>query len=260
MKIKITEILAKRLQKRTIIITGAARGLGAATAKRLAAEGANVVINDISIESLTTTQKEIEADGGKCAAVAGDVSTSKCVAELMEKAKAFGGVDVMVNNAGVTRDSMMHKLTEEKFDEVLRINVKGSFLCAQAAAAQMVAKGQGGRIINFASVAALGNIGQVNYSASKAAVVGMTRTMALELARAKITVNAIAPGFFVTPMTDAIPADVKEKFVQKIPLRRMGNPDEIASLIAFLASDEASYITGQTFYIDGGLTVGVSGV
>lgn len=249
-----------RFTNKVAIVTGSGRGLGAATALRLAAEGAHVVVNDLNPENAQSIAAQVEKLGRKTLVSTHDVSRQSAAKALMDETKSnFGQIDVLVNNAGITRDSMLHKLTEEKFDEVIRVNVKGVFNCAQAAAAHMVEK-KFGRIINLSSIAALGNIGQTNYSASKAAVIGMTRTMALELAKFGITVNAIAPGFFESALTQAIPAEVKEKFIQRIPLRRIGDPSEIASLVAFLASDEAAYFTGQTFFIDGGLSVGISGI
>jgi 3-oxoacyl-[acyl-carrier protein] reductase len=250
----------KRFENKVAVITGSGRGLGAATALRLAREGAHVAVNDLNAENVAKVAKQVEELGRKVLVSTHDISQHGAAKALMDEVKSkFGRLDVLVNNAGVTRDAMLHKLTEEKFDEVIRINLKGVFNCAQAAAAHMVAQSSG-RIINLASIAALGNIGQTNYSASKAAVIGMTRTMALELSKYSITVNAIAPGLFESALTQAIPPEVKEKFIQRIPMRRIGNPDEIGALVAFLGSDEAAYLTGQTFFIDGGLSVGVSGI
>jgi len=250
--------LQNRFAHRIAIVTGSGRGLGAATALRLAREGADVVVNDLNADNAKSIVTQIEAMGRKAHISTHDVSVMTQAKELIAETRAkFTRVDILINNAGITRDSLLHKLSEEKFDEVIRVNVKGVFNCAQAAAAVMVEQ-KYGRIINLSSVAALGNIGQTNYSASKAAVIGMTRTMALELAKYNITVNSIAPGFFDSVLTQAIPPEVKEKFVQRIPLKRIGNPDEIAALAAFLVSDEASYMTGQTLFLDGGLSVGIS--
>lgn len=249
---------ATRFTGRVALVTGSGRGLGAATALRLAREGADVVINDISEENAKATAAEVEKLG-RCTLVSThDVSDYKSAGMLAEEIRSkLGRLDVLVNNAGITRDSMLHKLTEEKWDEVIRVNLKGPFNMGQAAAKIMMEQ-KYGRIVNLASVAWLGNIGQTNYSASKAGVVGMTRTWALELAKHGITANAIAPGLIESALTQQIPGDVKEKFVQRIPLKRIGAPEDIAQLIAFLASDEASYITGQCIQIDGGLSTGIS--
>jgi NAD(P)-dependent dehydrogenase (short-subunit alcohol dehydrogenase family) len=176
----------------------------------------------------------------------------------MAQAQAeLGGVDILINNAGITRDSMLAKLSEEKWDEVIRVNLKGPFNMGQTCAKLMMEK-KYGRIVNLASVAWLGNIGQTNYSASKAGVVGLTRTWALELARYGVTCNAIAPGLIESALTQGIPAEVKDKFIQRIPLKRIGDPQDIAELVCFLASDAASYVTGQCIQIDGGLSTGIS--
>jgi 3-oxoacyl-(acyl-carrier-protein) reductase len=252
-------LMNSRLQDRIAIITGSGRGLGAATALRMAREGAHLVINDISAEAARETAAEIEKLGRKAMVSTHDVSvTTQAQALVAEAKQTFGRVDILVNNAGITRDSMLHKLTEEKWDEVIRVNLKGPFNMGQACAKVMMEQ-KYGKIVNLASIAWLGNIGQSNYSASKAGVVGLTRTWALELSRYQINVNAIAPGLIDTQMTQAIPAEVKEKFIAKIPMHRMGKPEDIAAIIAFLASDEANYITGQCIQIDGGLTTGGAG-
>jgi 3-oxoacyl-(acyl-carrier-protein) reductase len=248
-----------RLQDRVAIVTGSGRGLGAATVLRMAREGAHVVVNDISEGAARETAAAVEKLGRRALVSTHDVSVASQAQALVEETvKAFGKVDILVNNAGITRDSMLHKLSEEKWDEVIRVNLKGPFNMGQACAKVMMEK-KYGRIVNLASIAWLGNIGQTNYSASKAGVVGLTYTWALELARHGITANAIAPGLINTQMTQAIPAEVKEKFIAKIPLKRMGEPEEIAAIICFLSSDEAAYVTGQVIQVDGGLTTG-SGV
>jgi 3-oxoacyl-[acyl-carrier protein] reductase len=246
------------LKDRIAIITGSGRGLGAATALRMARLGANVVVNDIGAENARTIASEIEKLGRKSLVSTHDVSDHKSALALVDEAKArFGRVDILVNNAGITRDAMLHKLSEEKWDEVIRVNLKGPFNMGQACARVMMEQ-KYGKIVNLASVAWLGNVGQTNYSASKAGVVGMTRTWAIELARYNINVNAIAPGLIDSVLTQQIPPEVKEKFVQRIPLKRIGEPEDIARLVCFLASDDASYVTGQTIQIDGGLSTGIS--
>ncbi|MGE4232529.1 MAG: beta-ketoacyl-ACP reductase [Bacteriovoracia bacterium] len=243
------------LKDKVAVVTGSARGLGQAIALSLANQGVNLVLCDL--QEPKETQEKIIGLGQKAAAYACDIRSQPSVEKLFsEGAAKFGKIDILVNNAGITKDSLFHKMTEQQMSDVLDVNVKGSFLCAQMASSFFV-KQKSGKIINIASIAALGNIGQTNYSASKAAVIGMTRTIALELAKFNINVNAIAPGFFDTAMTQAIPPEVKEKFIQKIPLKRMGKPEEIGNLVCFLASEKASYFTGQTFFIDGGLSVGL---
>ncbi|MBS1963472.1 MAG: 3-oxoacyl-ACP reductase FabG [Bdellovibrionales bacterium] len=249
----------KRLTDKIAIITGSGRGLGAATALRMAEEGAHIVVNDIAEDAAKQVAGQIEKLGRRALVSTHDVSNTAQANALVDEAKkTFGTIDILVNNAGITRDSMLHKLTEEKWDEVIRVNLKGPFNMGQACAKVMMEK-KYGKIVNLASIAWLGNIGQTNYSASKAGVVGLTRTWALELSRYQINVNAIAPGLIDTQMTQAIPAEVKEKFINKIPMRRIGKPEDIAAIVCFLASDEANYVTGQCIQIDGGLTTGGAG-
>ena len=247
-----------RLLDKIAIVTGSGRGLGAATAIRLARDGAHVVVNDLRTEDAESVTAEIKKLGRKTLVSSHDVSDFKSANSLVNEAKSeFGRVDILVNNAGITRDAMLHKLSEEIWDEVIRVNLKGPFNMGQACAKLMMEQ-KSGRIINLSSVAWLGNIGQTNYSASKAGVVGMTRTWALELSKYNINVNAIAPGFIDSTLTRQIPAPIKDKFIQRIPLKRMGAPEEIANLVSFLVSDEASYITGQCIQIDGGLSCGIN--
>ncbi len=251
--------LTPKMMNRVAIVTGSGRGIGATTALRLAREGADVVINDLNAENAAQIAGEVEKLGRKTLVSTHDISDHRKANELVDQTRArLGRIDILVNNAGITRDGMLHKLPEEKFDEVIRVNLKGPFNMGQACAKVMI-EAKYGKIVNLASVAWLGNIGQTNYAASKAGVVGMTRTWALELAKYGINVNAIAPGLIDSVMTQAIPVDVKDKFVQRIPMKRIGQTQDIANLIAFLASDDASYITGQCIQIDGGLTTGASG-
>jgi 3-oxoacyl-[acyl-carrier protein] reductase len=245
-----------RFQGKVAIVTGGGSGIGAATAKRLASEGASVVVADWNADAAGKVAEEIRAAGGKAHPVRCDVS-KKAEVDAMVKAAldSFGGLQVLVNNAGITRDGFAKKLGEDKWDEVMAVNLKGTFLCCQAAMLPMMEKNYG-RIVNTASVAVLGNPGQANYAASKAGIIGLTRTLALELSRNSITVNCVAPGATDTAMFQGVPEDIKAKIVGSIPLKRMAKPEEIAALHAFLASDDAAYITGQVVFCDGGTSVG----
>lgn len=242
---------------RVAIVTGSGRGIGAAIAIRLAQSGAHIVVNDINPENAAATAKEVENLGQRSMISTHDISDQKSAQDLLQKVKAtFGGVDILVNNAGITRDALLHKLSEEHWDEVIRVNLKGPFNMGQACAQEMMLK-KYGKIVNISSVALNGNIGQTNYSAAKAGVVGMTSTWAMELAKYNINVNAIAPGFIESVLTQQIPNEIRQKFIDRIPLKRMGKPEDIANLVAFLVSDSSSYLTGQCISMDGGLTTGV---
>ena len=240
------------------VVTGASRGIGKEIAKTLAAKGATVVVNyNGSAEKAEETVKEIEALGGKAEALQCNVSDYDKAAEMMAYVvKTYGRVDILVNNAGITRDNLLMKMSEEDFDAVLNTNLKGAFNCMRHVARQMV-KQRGGRIINISSVSGvMGNAGQVNYSASKAGIIGLTRTMARELASRGITVNGIAPGFVDTDMTKVLPEQVREAATAQIPLGRFGQPEDIANMAVYLASEKASYITGQIISVDGGMAIG----
>lgn len=245
-----------RLQGKVSIITGASGGIGEATARKFAAEGAVVVLADVREEAVQRLASRIADDGGTARGVAVDVTNRASVERLMAATTdAYGRVDVVVNNAGITEDATLLKMTEAQWDRVLDVNLKGVFNVAQAAAKRMKEQG-GGVILNASSVVGLyGNFGQTNYAATKWGVNGMTKTWAKELGKYGIRVNAIAPGFIRTPMTQKMPDKVIEMMVGKSVLNRMGHPEDIASGYAFLASDEAAFITGAILSIDGGIVL-----
>lgn len=245
------------LNGKTAVITGSARGLGKAIALKLAQMGANIVLNDIpSSDALEQTAKEFESLGYKVAVTRGDVRNIDDVEAMFKTAiDTFGSVDILVNNAGITKDMLMIKMTEKDWDDVLDINLKGAFFCTKVAARIMM-KQRSGRIINIASVAGvMGNAGQANYSASKAGLIGLTKSTAKELASRNITCNAVAPGLIQSKMTEVLPDKVKENYLNNIPLGRFGTPEDVANVVGFLASDESSYVTGQVIHIDGGLVM-----
>lgn len=248
-----------RFADRIAVVTGAAQGIGAATARRLAAEGATVVAIDLAEDRLTATVEAIRRDGGQAAAIGCDVSSDDQVKAAVERVIAdFGKLDVLVNNAGLTRDNMLFRMTEEDWDTVLTVNLKSVFLVSRAAQKPMVAA-KSGKIVNLSSRSALGNRGQSNYSAAKAGIRGLTATLAIELGPFNINVNAVAPGYVATPMTAATALRLgssaeehQNMAAERTPLRRVAQPEEIASVIAFLASDDASFVSGQTLYVNGG--------
>lgn len=244
------------LSGRPAIVTGAARGLGRCIAQSLAAAGAKVACIDINTETLADTINAIRTAGGTAEPIACDVTNGQRVNEVIDQVvKLWGGLEILVNNAGITRDNMIMRMKDEQWDAVLNINLKGTFLFTRAAAKPLL-RSKNGRIINIASVSGLmGNPGQANYSASKAGVIGLTRTIAKELASRSVTVNAVAPGFIATDMTAALGEELLGKIRQEIPLGRLGEPQDVADAVLFLASDAASFITGHVITVDGGLTV-----
>jgi len=239
-----------------VVITGAGSGIGKAIARKFAEAGALIAVCDISEETAQMTAKEIEIIGAKAIAYKIDAGNFIEVKETIEKiVRDFGTIEILVNNAGITKDALLIRMKEEDFDQVIQVNLKGTFNFTHATAKYMM-KERWGRIINIASVIGeMGNIGQVNYAAAKAGIMGLTKSVAKELASRNITVNAVAPGFIKTPMTESLPENVIQEYLKAIPLGREGTPDDIANLCLFLASDEASYITGQVIRIDGGMLI-----
>lgn len=245
------------LDGKIALVTGASRGIGAAIAIKLAKEGAFVVINyNGSKEKAEQVKEEIEQAGGKAAIIQCNVSDfSACEAFIKEIIDTYGRIDILVNNAGITRDGLLMRMSEEAFDDVIATNLKGAFNCIRFASRYMM-KQRRGRIINMSSVVGVtGNVGQANYAASKAGLIGLTKSAARELASRNITVNAIAPGFIKTEMTEVLPDAVKEETKKTIPLGTFGKPEDVAAAAAFLASEEAGYITGQVLHVDGGMVI-----
>jgi 3-oxoacyl-[acyl-carrier protein] reductase len=244
---------------RVAIVTGAARGIGAATAKRLANDGFAVAVLDLDEEAAAKTAAEITADGRRAIAVSADVSDAAAVSAAVAKvASELGNPTVLVNNAGVTRDNLLFKMTENDWDTVLNVHLRGAFLMSRAVQAYMT-EAKWGRIVNLSSTSALGNRGQANYSAAKAGMQGFTKTLAIELGRFNVTVNAIAPGFIVTEMTKATAERLKVSFedmqnaaASQIPVGRVGKPEDIAHTVSFLAGEGASFVSGQVIYVAGG--------
>jgi len=245
------------LKGSTALVTGGAQGIGRAIALALAKSGADVAVSDINMEMADKTAGEVSALGVKCVAIQGNVADPESAREMVDKAVSeLGKLDILVNNAGITRDNLIMRMKEEDWDLVLDVNLKGAFNCAKAALKHM-SKARSGRIINIASVVgAMGNSGQANYVASKAGLIGLTKTIAREYASRGITANAVAPGFIDTAMTQALPEKVREELMKQIPLGRLGTADDVAGAVGFLASERASYVTGMVLHVNGGMYMG----
>jgi 3-oxoacyl-[acyl-carrier protein] reductase len=242
------------VKDKVVVITGGGRGIGRTTALLMGREGARVAIWDLDGSAAAEVAREIAADGGKAISAQIDVTSREQVAEGVQAVlDVWGQIDVLVNNAGITQDAQLHKMTESQWDRVVDVNLKGVFNCSQAVAVPMAERGTG-KILSASSIVGLsGNFGQTNYAATKAGIIGMTKTWARELARKGITANAIAPGFIETEMTAAMPERVLTAMRDKTPLGRLGKPDDVARAYLFLASNGADFITGQTLGVDGGL-------
>jgi 3-oxoacyl-[acyl-carrier protein] reductase len=242
------------LKDQVAIVTGASRGIGRCIALALAGEGVKIVASARSEETLNALVEEIKASGGEATAVVGDVSSSDDADKLIKAAtESFGRLDILVNNAGITRDGLLVRMKDDDWDAVLRTNLKGAFTCTRAAS-KVMSKQRYGRIVNISSVVGeMGNPGQANYCASKAGMIGLTKSNALELARRNVTVNAITPGFIVTDMTDELSEKAKEELTSQIPLGRLGESEDVAQAVLFLASEQAGYITGQVLGVNGGM-------
>lgn len=243
------------LEGKVAVVTGSARGIGRAICLKLAQLGADVVVNAVSSEEMALgLVKEIKGMGRKAIFVKANIANVAEARKLMdETVEKFGKIDILVNNAGITRDNLILRMKEEEWDAVLNVNLKGTFNCVQAATKYMIKQRQGA-IVNIASIVGIaGNAGQANYSASKAGIIGLTKTIARELASRGIRANAVAPGFIETDMTRRLSEEVRERLIKQIPLTRLGSPEDVANLVAFLASEESSYITGEVIKVDGGM-------
>jgi 3-oxoacyl-[acyl-carrier protein] reductase len=249
-----------RLDQRVAIVTGAGRGIGAAIARRLAAEGAQLVLVDRDASAVSVLAEVLGEGGARMLPLCVDVADKTQVTGLMVLVREqFGRLDVLVNNAGIIRDGWLAGLEEADWDAVLAVNLKGPFLCCQAAL-PLLRESASGAIVNIASRSWLGNPGQANYAASKGGLVSLTRTLALELARYRLRVNAVAPGLIDTPMVQSMPAEARERLLRMQPTGQMGQPEDIAAAVAFLASDDAAFITGQVLHVDGGKSCGLLGL
>ena len=243
-----------KLAGKVALVTGAAQGIGKAVALLLARNGADIVVSDVNLQKAEETAKEVQTLGRKALAIKVDVAKLDDVEKMVESILAeFGKVDILVNNAGIARDKLILRMTEEDWDAVLNINLKGTFNCTKTVVRHM-SKQKSGKIVNIASVVGeMGNAGQGNYAASKAGVIGFTKTIAREFAARGINVNAIAPGFIQTAMTDAVPEKAKEELKRMIPMERLGQPEDVAQAVLFLVSERSSYITGQVLNVNGGI-------
>ncbi len=247
----------KRFENKIVLVTGAGRGIGSSIAKRFASEGAEVIVNySGNDEAAQKTVDEITATGGQAQKYKCSVNDSESVKVMIDEIiKKFGRIDILVNNAGITKDGLMLRMTDEDFDRVIDVNLKGTFNCTKYVSKYML-KQKSGKIINISSVVGLsGNAGQVNYSASKAGIIGITKSAAKELSSRGITVNAVAPGYVDTDMTKVLSDNIRNEILKNIPLQRMGNVEDISNCVAFLASEDASYITGQVISVDGGMHI-----
>ncbi len=245
------------LQDRVALVTGAARGIGAAIARRFAKEGAIVIACDLKEEWAEGVVEDIRSAGGRAEAAGSDVADKAAVDALIDGiVKRHDRLDILIYNAGITKDNLALRMSEDEWDSVIRVNLRGTWIPSQAAIRPM-RKRRWGRIVNTSSVASLGNPGQANYSTSKAGVIGLTRTLALELAKSGITVNCVAPGAIMTQMFEAVPDDIKTKYIERIPLGRFGDPDDVAKAHLFFCSELGDYVTGQVLFVDGGISVGM---
>ncbi|MFA6350151.1 MAG: 3-oxoacyl-[acyl-carrier-protein] reductase [Candidatus Omnitrophota bacterium] len=245
-----------KLKDRVALVTGAAQGIGREIALAFAREGADVIVGDVNLEKASATAKEIEALGRKALAIELNVTDSKKVDEVINKIlDKFAKIDILINNAGITKDGLLLRMKEEDWDAVISVNLKGTFLCTKAVSRVML-KQHSGKIVNIASIIGImGNAGQANYAASKAGIIALTKTTAKEFASRNINVNAVAPGFIQTDMTAKLPEEVKQKMLAAIPLNKLGTPLDIANLCIFLASADSDYITGQVIIVDGGMVM-----
>jgi 3-oxoacyl-[acyl-carrier protein] reductase len=243
-----------RLEGKVALITGGAQGIGRAIVLLLARQGVRVALSDINLEKAHETCREVEATGGQALAIGGNVADAAAAEAMVEQAAGkFGGLDILVNNAGITRDGVLLRMKEEEWDSVLAVNLKGAFHCTKAALRYFL-KRKGGKIVNLASVTGeMGNAGQSNYAASKAGLIGFTKSVAREYASRNIQVNAVAPGFIDTAMSQAIPQKEREFLIKQIPLGRLGRPEDVAEAVLFLVSPAADYITGQVLNVNGGM-------